>query len=502
MKLIFLGTEVGSHRKLLTDMGVTNLGLSYWRAKKRGLPTTKDYLLKDRFPEGVQIHVDPGCHLAVKDGLGITELENYAAEYESWVALNEEWITSATEFDCLKLGINWIEQQRNTFWNDFGLERTRTVWHPEHGIDKLMGLAQRFDHVAIPGDAIDAETTLAARIKSLQQYQTSWHALAYAKPDDLRSIPFSTVSTLAWVAPMLRGETIVYDGSRLVRYPKRMKEQARMRLSGVCARAGLDFEKIRADDPNEVTRLAIWSYLELEKKMDGPDKPKLTIIKDPFLVDNSDTHDDPGSAETLGLPVDNRDMEVRNERRPLHVREPHEKVALPVFDFDMKTVVEQDDSGNDVLRDVPVVRSKATSMRQCNTCFVAANCPAFKADNTCAFDLPVEVKTKDQLRSLLNAIIEMQGARVAFARFGEELNGGYPDPNVGQEIDRLFKLVKTVKELESNNEFVRMTVERQTAGGILSAVFGDRASVLKEIPNGGINADATNRIIDGGINGS
>ena len=108
---------------------------------------------------------------------------------------------------------------------------------------------------------------------------------------------------------------------------------------------------------------------------------------------------------------------------------------------------------------------------------MAANCPAFKAQSACSFNLPVEVKTKDQLRALLNAIIEMQGARVAFARFSEELNGGYPDPNTGQEIDRLFKLVEQLKKLESNNEFVRMTLERQTSGGILSNLFGKGGNV-------------------------
>jgi hypothetical protein len=126
---------------------------------------------------------------------------------------------------------------------------------------------------------------------------------------------------------------------------------------------------------------------------------------------------------------------------------------------------------------------------------VAANCPAFKPQNTCAFNLPVSVQNKDQLKSLLNTVIEMQGARVAFSRYAEELNGGYPDPNTSQEIDRLFKLVKGMKELEENREFIRITAERQSSGGVLSAIFGDRAQALKDLPNGGLNANETNKII-------
>ncbi len=104
-------------------------------------------------------------------------------------------------------------------------------------------------------------------------------------------------------------------------------------------------------------------------------------------------------------------------------------------------------------------------------------------------------KEEEQLKSLINAIIEMQGQRVAFMRFAEEMNGGYADPNVSQEIDRLFKLIKTTKELDDSREFIRMTVERQGSAGVLSSIFGERAQVLNELPAGGLNEEQTTRII-------
>jgi hypothetical protein len=155
---------------------------------------------------------------------------------------------------------------------------------------------------------------------------------------------------------------------------------------------------------------------------------------------------------------------------------------LPIFGYKMKTVVETDDEGHDVLKDVPVISNQNSSLRQCDTCFVAANCPAFKPSNTCAFNLPVEVKTKEQLKGLLTAIIEMQGQRVAFMRFAEEMNGGYADPNLSQEIDRLLKLVGNVNEMDQNKEFIQITASRQSSSGVLSAIFGDRAQALKELP--------------------
>jgi hypothetical protein len=79
------------------------------------------------------------------------------------------------------------------------------------------------------------------------------------------------------------------------------------------------------------------------------------------------------------------------------------------------------------------------------------------------------------------------------------MNGGYADPNVSQEIDRLFKLIKTTKELDDSREFIRMTVERQGNAGVLSQIFGEKAQILKEIPNGGISEADTTKIIQQAI---
>lgn len=172
--------------------------------------------------------------------------------------------------------------------------------------------------------------------------------------------------------------------------------------------------------------------------------------------------------------------------------------TLPTMNLITTQVTEQGEHGP-VLKEVAVPSLGNANLRQCNTCFVATSCPAFKPDSTCAFNLPIEVRTKDQLRGLLQAIIEMQGQRVAFARFTEELNGGYPDPNVSSEMDRLFKLVKQLKDMDENKEFIKITAERHAAGGVLSALFGERASAAGQLPGGGLDADQTNRIISGSI---
>ena len=499
MGLIFSGTEVGSNRTLLAGQGITHMGLNYWGLRKRGLPKTKIWLISEHFDSNTKVYIESGASQADKAGLSKQELIDLAADYQEFLVNNADRAEAFLEFDSQILGKPWIEQQRPFFSND---PKLWVIWHQEYGIQNLKELSEQFQTVAIPNEEIESVTNLAGITRAYErQYGTKYHAIGCAKPDNLRQIPFATASTLSWLSPMRRGETIVWDGTKLVRYPKKMKDQARPRYKAIVEGAGLDYSEFINDSTLEATKVAVWSYLQLEKSMDKK-RPDLHIIEGGKKEEVSDNNDTPlmsGLMELGEYLSDNSGVEGRKvERSGVVPRAPEEMQNLPVFGFNVKTVVETDENGRDVLKDVPVIQTQSGSIRQCNTCFVAANCPAFKPDNSCAFNLPVEVKTKEQLKALLTAIIEMQGQRVAFMRFAEEMNGGYADPNVSQEIDRLFKLVNQVKEMESNKEFIQITAQRQSAGGVLSAIFGDRAQALRELPET-LKEDTVTKIISESI---
>ena len=473
-----------SNRTLLERSGVQNMMVSYWGLRKRGLPKTKPYLIGEHFLPDTNIWVDSGATQADLANLSRAELEDYAADYEEFIAMNYDRISGWVEFDSQVLGLPWIQQQRAAFLND---PKMWVVWHDTYSIALLQEWAQEYQNIAIPGASIEAQTSLGAITRGLRvKYPVRFHALATAKPDNLRSIPFSSASTLSWLSPMRRGETIIWDGIKLVRYPKKMKDQARIRYKGVVEKAGLDFNKFKGDDTLEATKVAVWSYLQLEANTMDKEKPDLKVVKgglppiEEMLVDNNDDTLYSGLMELGGYGSDNKGSEMRKVERPEVVqRDPSEVVSMPVVGYQMKTVVENE-NGIDVLKDVSVVQSNSTSLRQCDTCFVSANCPAFKPQNTCAFNLPIEVKSPEQLKALNTALLEMQAQRVMFMRFAEELNGGYADPNVSQEIDRYQKMLKNMKELDEQKEFIQITGSRSTSGGVLSAIFGDKVSAMKE----------------------
>lgn len=482
MNIIYLGAEVPSNRILLGKAGARHVGFSYWRLTKRGLPKTKLFLLENYFPEDMKILVHPGIPRGQE--IERTFLEEFAADYEEFVMNNIARIDKFTEINHPQVSPDFVRDQRETVWAEMPPAKFLPVWNPATGQQGLGSLTARYLDVALPGEAIEETTWLAGMAQRLVRTEgTRFHALGCARPDNLRQVPVETAATLSWISPMTRGETILWDGTRLVRYPKTMKEQARPRHKAVYEKANVDFDKILADDSEELCKLAVWSFDQLETR--------LTVMSGSNLYDS---FEDPAGDDYAEAPLSISDRKGV-EMRKLEPRNPDEMGNLPVFGYELKTEVDADG----VIKDIPVIQSQSTSLRQCDTCFVAANCPAFKPQAVCAFKLPVEVKTKEQLKSLINAIIEMQGQRVAFMRFAEEMNGGYADPNVSQEIDRLFKLIKTTKELDDSREFIRMTVERQGSAGVLSQIFGEKANVLKEIPNGGLNEEQTTEIIKGAI---
>lgn len=473
-KIVFLGAEVPSNKTILGQMNAKSVGFSYWGAVKRGLPTTKKYLLEERFPDDVDIYVFPGIPSTTT--LTEAEMEEFSADYEEFILDNLHRITIFTEIQHPNLSQEAMVQQRTSAWNEVDDEKFGVIYTT----GSLEELAIRYLNVFIPGEM--AELMIPNCRKLAMQHGTRFHVMGMAKPDLLRNSPYITTSTLSWLSPMMRGETIVWFANQLHRYPKRMKDQARPRYKAVYEAAKLDFDKILADDAVEVSKLAVWSYQQLEEwnqKMSSE------------LVTNSGDEVPPKTSETPPLDVTKSGSEIGK----LETRNPAEMRTLPVLGVEISRVIETDETGRDVIKDVPVLRSNSTSLRQCNSCFVKDNCPAFKVDNPCAFNLPVEVKTKDQLKGLINSLLEIQGQRVAFAKFAEDLNGGYPDPNTGLEMDRFFKMLKTIKELDESKEVMRVTMERGSSAGVLSSLFGERAQKLNELPNNGYNEEQTNEVI-------
>lgn len=503
--LWFFGGEQPGWQKILLEQEAPNIGVSFYGLKRR-LPKTKPYLFSEKLDDSFSLFLDSGGASINKGSLSNDDVEEYSELYKTFLSGNLDRLTLVSELDAQQMGRDWIREQRRWYEDNVPADKFLPIWHEGETLDELQDLARTYDHVGIPEAAVEAAGNLAGRVNIwASQYGTDFHALACAKPDDLRAVRFASAATTSWLSPMKYGETIIWDGTKLHRYPASMKDMARRRHKMLIDRAGFDPELVAADDPDEVARLTVWSYLRL---VESVNKRRPPTLLDPFgqrqegqertVVDKSTGEVVALFAETGATDVDKSLPEVRKNERPVaNVRAAEERRTLPSM-----TLKENSDDPTD---DGVIVRSASRSNRMCDTCYLAAQCPAMKPQSECAYDLPLEIKTKDQLVSALQAVLEIQTQRVAFMQFAEDLNGGYADPNTSLEITRLFDLVERLKKIQDDTSFLRIEMrDRPNGGGVLSQLFGPKAQELGTLSRPlaqPLDEGSTNRMIAGVLEG-
>src|SRR5690606_23235847 len=138
---------------------------------------------------------------------------------------------------------------------------------------------------------------------------------------------------------------------------------------------------------------------------------------------------------------------------------------LPVLGLEQVSMDNENPDNAGVIEQT--VRFKSGNVRQCDSCYLAAKCQRFEEHADCAYKIPVEIRTKTQLRAAMNALIEMQFDRVTFAKFAEDLEGQGVDPSVSTEMDRFFRLLKEMKDVEDSRDLIRIDVEAKASSGVL-----------------------------------
>lgn len=483
--IYYLGSEQTTWRNMLHTAGVRNVGLSYWAVRKR-LPK-KRYAMDWGFDS---VFLDSGGFSANKEPTKFTarEWRAYGDEYAEFALDHLDDVGMVSEFDCLVLGPAWIEAKRKEVWDHVSPDKFLPIWHPETGLAALEALGERYKRVGIAQDHIaQPGLNITPYLNKLANQGVLLHGLAMSRPDSIRHTNFASVSSTSWLSPAKYGETQVWDGGRLVRYPAKMKDQARLRHRNDFERAGFDVERIMADDPMELVRLSVWSWRQYEASIRG----ERVTSNGASVVRGSTGEGVTDVAQSL--------EGSRNSRVALRVRGADEMGILPGLMFVDHEQISADSDSTTTIR-LPLIDSKP--VRVCNNCFVRTECPKYEPDASCAFEIPIEIKTPMQRKAVMDGLVEMQAQRVAFMRFREELSGGYADPNLSLEFDRLLKTFSVQAELEDDRDFFRMTVESKGKAGVLSRLFGREAGEAANQLPAPMDAIATDQLIGRVIKGS
>jgi hypothetical protein len=482
VRLYFGGAEMGSHLKLLEEAGVKHVSMSYMGLRRRN-QMKRQWLVKDKFPSYMSVFLDSGAYtLNAHEDVEADEIEEINEHYQDFVNANLDHVEMVSELDSMTMGLDWIEEQRDTFWSRIPPEKFMAIWHPVWGIPYLHEMASRYELIGIPATSLEGRN-LRPVLNALAVKGTRIHGVAMTKTEEMQSIRWSSVASNSWISPQRFGDTIVWTGNELKRYPRKYKDQARKRHRTLFKEMGLNAQAIADDDSKEVLRLSILSWQKFEEYINR--KHRSGAVVTPLFSHATDPEVETVSDE-VDTPDNSGDNEVSTPPPSKALARPRDRTEmLPVMQIG-KSRPEDEDSDN-------VLNIRSESARVCNTCFLAEKCPGYEPDSTCLYNIPVQIRTREQVKGLRQGMLEMQTQRVLFMRMAEETEGGYADPNLTKEMALLSKMVAEYEEAEregfSINISARGSGPQKAEGGMLSRLFGADAGQKSMELEAPVNAD-------------
>jgi hypothetical protein len=141
------------------------------------------------------------------------------------------------------------------------------IWNDADDLERLTWLCQKYGRVAISDRAITGRNI--ARIGQIaMRWGTNLIGLT-SKPDVIERVGWEAVVVVSWSSAVRYGETQVWDGHALHRYPAQQKDSVRKRHRADIQRLGVDYDAVINDEVNAVAHLAIQSWRAWETKNFG-----------------------------------------------------------------------------------------------------------------------------------------------------------------------------------------------------------------------------------------
>lgn len=456
MRIYYGGAEQRTWTTFLNENGVQTVSLSWYGLKRRRDP--RNYRIVDEFPTGMKVYLDPGTY-SINKREDITQDEAYdmAQDYMDFVDQNIDAIEFAGEFDSLVLGRPLLVDLRHQYWENLPGEKWMAVWHSEFGVSNLRELAGRYERVGII-QSDGASQDVSSLLRTLAS-GTRFHGIAMTKMDLMRDLPLDSVGSTSWLSPTQFGDTFIWDGQELHRYPKKYKHR-REEHRAYLRRQGFDTSLIEADNNHELLRLSLWSWEQFSASILSRNRSPVTPEPERYYREMPENITD-GVDNQVAVPG-NRELIPRSER-----------VLLPILRTESQTIVEPD--GTEVTRQL--LRAPSENFLQCDTCYIRERCPMMQPRSSCAYEIPVEIRTSTQLAALQDTLIEIQTQRVLRQNMIEQVEGGFADQKTSEEMDRLQRMIAKKHELGKDRISINIEASGGPGGpGMISRIFGTPAA--------------------------
>ena len=438
MKLYYGGGEIPAWSKLLKEQGISTVAVSYVGLKRR-----KESFHPDEFSKMGDVFLDSGGYTYNKEEskYDFSDALETAAQYMDYVRAAIGNISLVSEFDAVQLGAEYISKFREDFYNTLPPDKFMPIWHPQDGNDELERLCSMHRVVGVSQSDIHGDTERVGHFNSfIRRYDVRLHGVGITSKKLIEAVKWDSVSSTSWLSPSMYGDTFVWTGRELKRYPKDYKDRRKTHRT-LLIDNGFDYDKIIADDSQELLRLSLWSWQEYVSYING-----VTAVN---RNRNTKTGEKADSA-----------VDTQGEKTGTNVAIPRSHEPLPIMQNIFRDT--QDEDG--FSESAPLLNIRSESMRVCDTCFLSSKCPGFQANSTCLYNIPIEIRTKDQLRSLHDALLEMQTQRVMFMKMAEDISGGYVDANLSSEIDRLNRMIKAKQDAEKSTFSATLNISETPSG--------------------------------------
>jgi hypothetical protein len=460
-KLYFGGGEIPAFRKVLSMVNSPPISLSYFNLMRN----------EKRIPDypGLML-LDSGAMTISKSDAEFDDVYERASEYVSFVKGNIGKVNLIAEFDAQQLTLPVIKQFRSEFYNSLPEDKFLPVWHPSYDKEDLEELCSSYPIVGVTQEDIHGDMSNVPLFNQMiSRYGVKLHGVGITSKKILEAVKWTSVSSTAWLSTTRYGELFVWTGRELKRYPTAYKDRAAMTHRTLFRDNGFDYEKIESGDSDELLRLSAWSWQKYIESING--------------VTTQAANQVGSNSENTRTVVDNLGNSGRTSI-PVTVRK---TTAIPVVFQDV--AVQENDDGDVTYS--PVLNIRSESMRICDTCFLKDKCPGFEPNSTCLYNIPIQVKTKQQLKNLKNSLMEIQSQRVLFMKMAEDMSGGYADPNLSSEIDRLERMIKNSQEADTDKFSMTVTASQASRGPSFTEKFFGSTVASKvnelEVP---VSADA------------
>jgi hypothetical protein len=268
-QLFFSGVESGSWFDVVSKETNTML-VSFLYLRKQGKKFLREAYA--RRPD-LQLMIDSGAHTFIEKEEEYTDKEpeyweKYLSDYSKFLLENKEHIYAAVELDIEGLvGEAKVEEWREKYFKP--LEEAGIniiyVWHTIRGEKQWEQMCKRFKYVGFSYKK-DLEMLTPSFLQRMfniaKRHNTLVHGFAVTGLEMMEKYPFKTVDSTTYLVGTQYGELNYFDGRKMTRLKKnKWKTLYKNKL----IRLGANWELAGREQPYELVRINVLTFLEVEK---------------------------------------------------------------------------------------------------------------------------------------------------------------------------------------------------------------------------------------------